>query len=128
DELVDLGSGLGRVLVLAHLLSGARAHGIELQTHLVERARATCTELRLPAVGFEQANAAEIELDGSVFFLYAPFNGDMLARVVQRLEVVARRRRITVGTVDLELHDVPWLVARPTARAALTLYASTQPA
>ncbi|MEO7095048.1 MAG: methyltransferase domain-containing protein, partial [Polyangiales bacterium] len=62
DELVDLGSGLGRVLVLAHLLSGARAHGIELQAHLVERARATCAELRLSAVGFEQANAADTRL------------------------------------------------------------------
>jgi SAM-dependent methyltransferase len=128
DALVDLGSGLGRVLILAHLLSGARAHGIELQQHLVDRARATCAELHLSAVTFEHANAADIELDGSVFFLYAPFNGEMLAQVVRHLEAVARRRRITVGALDLELHDVPWLVARPASRAALTLYTSAQPA
>jgi hypothetical protein len=127
DELVDLGSGLGRVLVLAHLISGAPARGIELQAHLVDRARATCAELHLPAVTFECANAADQALDGSVFFLYAPFNGDLLARVMRRLEAVARRRSITIATVDLELHDVPWLVSRPTSRASLTLYASTQP-
>jgi hypothetical protein len=128
DELVDLGAGLGRVLVLVHLLSGARTHGIEIQPHLVDRARATCAELRLWAVTIEQANAAEHALDGSVFFLYAPFNGEMLAQVVRRLEEVARRRRIIIGTVDLELHDTPWLVARPSSRAALTLYTSAQPA
>lgn len=128
DELVDLGAGLGRVVILAHLLSGARAHGIELQAHLVERARATCAALHLPAVTFACANAAETELAGSVFFLYAPCNGDMLARVVARLEAVARGHRIVIATVDLELHDVPWLVARPSTRAALTLYDSTQPA
>jgi SAM-dependent methyltransferase len=127
DELVDLGSGLGRVLVLAHLLSGAAAHGIELQPHLVEAARATCTELHLPAVTFTHGNAADLELDGSVFFLYAPFNGDMLARVVRRLEAVARRRRIIIATVDLELQDVPWLAARPSSRAALTLYTPRNP-
>src|SRR5271156_2286574 len=31
DHLVDLGSGLGRAAILAHLLSGARASGIEIQ-------------------------------------------------------------------------------------------------
>ncbi len=128
DELVDLGSGLGRVVILAHLLCGARAHGIELQSHLVEHARTAGADLRLPAVTFELANATDVELDGSVFFLYAPFNGDMLARVVRRLEAVAQRRRITIAAVDLELGDLPWLVARPSSRAALTLYQSTQPA
>ena len=124
DLLVDLGAGLGRVVILASLLSGARGHGIELQEHLVDRARIASDALALPHVTFEHANAAETALDGSVFFLYAPCNGDMLARLLHRLEVVARRRPITVATVDLEL-DVPWLVARPTSRTALTLY--TQP-
>lgn len=127
DNFVDLGAGLGRVQLLVHLLSGARAHGIELQPHLVERARLTCAALGLSAVTFDHANAAESELDGSVFFLYAPFNGDMLAQVTRRLETVARRRRIIVGTVDLELHDAPWLTARSSSRAALTLYDGPQP-
>ncbi|GAC1557670.1 MAG: hypothetical protein NVS3B10_17420 [Polyangiales bacterium] len=124
DALVDLGSGLGRALILAHLLSGARARGIEIQEHLVHSSRARCAELALGGVSFSHANAAECDLDGSVFFLYAPCNGNMLAQVLERLAAVARRRRIVVGTVGLELREVPWLVPRKTASVSLALYES----
>jgi precorrin-6B methylase 2 len=122
DQLVDVGSGLGRVVMLGHLLSGARAHGIEIQDHLVQRARAHAAALGLP-VTFEHANAAEIELDGSRFFLYAPCNGDMLTALLARIEAVAQRRRIVVAAVDLEL-DVSWLRARKTSSVSLMLYDS----
>ncbi|HEX3476195.1 MAG TPA: class I SAM-dependent methyltransferase [Kofleriaceae bacterium] len=125
DELVDLGAGLGRVVALVHLLSGARTRGIEIQAALVHRARARCAALGLTAVSFVHGDAADAELDGSMFFLYAPFGGDPLARVVRRLEAVARRRPIVVAAVALELPDVPWLAARSTSSAALTLYEST---
>ena len=122
DELVDLGAGLGRVVVLAHLLSGARTRGVEIQAPLVDRARARCAALGLTEISFVHGNAADAELDGSIFFLYAPFNGDLLARVVRRLEDVARRRPIVVAAVALELPDEPWLIARSTSSNALTLY------
>lgn len=122
DELVDLGSGLGRVAILVHLLSGARTCGIEIQAALVDRARATCAALGLTAVSFVHANAADCELDGSIFFLYAPFGGATLARVIGRLEDVARRRPIIVAAVALELPDASWLSARSTSSPALTLY------
>jgi SAM-dependent methyltransferase len=128
DELVDLGSGLGRVAILVHLLSGARTRGIEIQAALVDRARARCAALGLTAVSFVHGDAADAELDGSIFFLYAPFNGAVLARVVRRLEDVARRRPIVVAAVALELPDAPWLAARSTSSAALTLYESRCPA
>jgi hypothetical protein len=127
DELVDLGSGLGRVAMLAHLLSGARTSGVEIQAPLVDRARARCAALGLTAVSFVHGDAAEAALDGSVFFLYAPFNGDLLARVMRRVEDVARRWPIALAAVGLELGDVPWLVARATASTALTLYESRAP-
>jgi precorrin-6B methylase 2 len=123
DVLVDIGSGLGRVVMLAHLLSGAHARGIEIQPHLVERARAYSAALQLSRIAFTHADAASIELDGSVFFLYAPCNGELLARVLERLAAVAQRRRIVVAAVGLEL-DVPWLRARRTSSVALTLYDS----
>jgi SAM-dependent methyltransferase len=63
DELVDLGSGLGRVVILAHLLSGARASGVELQEPLVRGARARCAALGLAAVSFVHADAAEVALE-----------------------------------------------------------------
>lgn len=127
DHLVDLGSGLGRVLILAHLLSGARASGVEIQEHLVRSARARCAELALAAISFVHANAADAELDGSIFFLYAPFNGQMLTRVLRRLEHVARRRPIVLCAVGLEFRDVPWLVPRRTSSVSLTLYDSCVP-
>ncbi len=124
DHLVDLGSGLGRVVMLGHLLSNARATGIEIQDHLVHRARERCAALGLTSVAFHHANAAEIDLDGSVFFLYAPCNGEMLARVLDRVAEVARRRPIVVCTVGLELHDAPWLTARASSHVALNIYES----
>lgn len=123
DELVDIGSGLGRVVMLGHLLSGARARGIEIQPHLVERATARAAELALHDVTFTVGDASAMDLDGSVFFAYAPCNGAMLERVLERLAEVARRRPIIIATVGVEL-DVPWLRARPTSSVALTLYDS----
>jgi hypothetical protein len=124
DELVDLGAGLGRVAILGHLLSGARTLGIEIQPPLVESARACCAALGLDDVAFLQGDAAEMDLDGSVFFLYSPFNGAMLARVIDRLRAVARLRGITVCTVGMELPDIRWLVQRAPSHAsrALALY------
>jgi SAM-dependent methyltransferase len=127
DELVDLGSGLGRVLILAHLLTGARCLGIEIQAPLVQLARARCAALSLPAVSFVHANAADTDLDGSIFFLYAPFGGEMLAHVLYRLEDVARRRPIVVCAVNLELPDAPWLLPRQTSSLSLTIYDSQVP-
>lgn len=125
DELVDLGSGLGRVVMLAHLLSGASACGIEVQEPLVKCARACCAELALANVRFIHANAAERELDGSVFFLYAPFSGELLKRVLAQLQAVARRRTIVVCAVGLELPGERWLRRRESNSPALTLYDST---
>ena len=124
DELVDIGAGLGRAVILAHLLSGARARGVEIQAPLVHRARALCAGLALAAVSFVHADAADVALDGSVFLLYAPCNGAMLARVVSRIEDVARRRPIVVAAVGLELPDAAWLTARASSRVSLTLYDS----
>lgn len=124
DMLVDLGAGLGKVLVLAHLLTGVRAHGIELQLPLVERARAICASLGLPQITFAHADVSDVALEGSVFFLYSPFNGDLLTRVVARLQQAAERSPITVCTVGFELMDTRWLVARPSSIASLTVYDS----
>jgi SAM-dependent methyltransferase len=124
DDLVDLGSGLGRVVILAHLLSGAAAVGVEIQEPLVRKARRRSAELAL-GVSFVHANAAELVLDGSTFFLHAPFNGAMLTAVVRRVEAVARRRPIVVCTVGMELHGVPWLVSRgPSGSVSLATYDS----
>jgi len=127
DVFVDLGSGLGRVMILVHLLTGARAVGVEIQEPLVRGARALCAELALAGVSFVHADAVHAELDGSIFHLHAPFNGEMLATVLRRLEDVARRRPIVVCAVWLELHGVPWLKPRRASSGALTVYDSRAP-
>jgi hypothetical protein len=120
DVFVDLGAGLGRVVMLVHLLSGVRTVGIEIQPHLVEAARARSRALGID-VTFEQANVVDCELDGSVFFLYAPFNGALLARVLDKLHGLAMRRTFVVCAVDLELH-ADWLVPRASSHRAVALY------
>jgi SAM-dependent methyltransferase len=124
DTLVDLGSGLGRVAILVHLLGGARTSGIEIQEHLVRRARAVCEALGVPDVSFVHGDAAEAALDGSIFFLYAPFNGRMLTAVLRRIEDVARRRSIVVCTVGVELGGLAWLRPRESSSASVSLYDS----
>ena len=118
--LVDLGSGLGRVVILAHLLSGVRAHGIEIQESLVRAAASRARELDLGGVTFTHGDVTDerVPLAGSVFFLYAPFNGAMLARVVERLAAVAPRP--IVCAVDLEV-TLPWPASQRTS-AGLTIY------
>lgn len=123
ETFVDLGSGLGRVAILIHLLTGAPALGIELQEALVARSRAISAELGLDGVRFVHANAADLALVGTRFFLYAPCNGSMLERLLARLEQVARP--IVIGAVGLEL-DQPWLSPRP-GSATLNLYDTAQP-
>ncbi|MBX3162824.1 MAG: class I SAM-dependent methyltransferase [Deltaproteobacteria bacterium] len=126
DELVDLGSGLGRVVMLAHLLTGARVRGIEIQHHLAAMACERAADLGL-AIPFLHADATAIPLATradarrTVFFLYAPFNGEMLARALARLAEVARRRPIVVCTVGVAL-EASWLVARPSSCLALDVY------
>jgi SAM-dependent methyltransferase len=124
DDLVDLGSGLGRVVILAHLLTGVRARGVEIQAHLVRSARAAGEGLGIHGVSFVHADAAEAELDGSIFFLYSPFNGQALTAVLRRLEDVAARRAVVVCAVGLELHGLGWLHRRQSAHASLALYDS----
>lgn len=122
SEFVDLGSGLGRVAMLVHLLTGARTHGIELQAHLVQQARTLSAGLS--GVTFAVGDATEVELDGSVFFLYAPFSGDMLHRALARLHEVAQKRPIVIGAVGFEFQNVSWLQSRTTSVPTLTVYVS----
>jgi hypothetical protein len=128
DVFVDLGAGLGRPAVLAHLLSGARAVGVELQPHLVAEARGTASRLGLDGVTFLAGDAASGEIaeaeEGTVFFIYSSFNGATLTRVLRRLEGIATRRPIVLCAVDFEVHDQPWLRARASQGAELVFYDS----
>jgi SAM-dependent methyltransferase len=124
DVFVDLGAGLGRPALLAHLLSGARAVGVELQPHLVSHARTAAAGLGLDAVQFIAADASTGDIpDGTVYFIYASFNGAALARVLAGLERIAVQRPIVLCAVDFDVR-VPWLRERRSATPQLVFYDS----
>jgi SAM-dependent methyltransferase len=123
DVLIDLGAGLGKVAFLAHLLTGASARGIEIQSALVHRARDAADRLGVD-VRFTHADARDAEFDdGTVFFLYTPFTGPALVQVLERLREISARRAIVVCAlgIDLDRH-APWLVPRPSHSFWLTIY------
>jgi SAM-dependent methyltransferase len=128
DVVIDLGSGAGKVILLTRLLTGATARGVELQAPLVDRARRSARDLGID-VSFIEADArtADVE-DGTVFYLYTPFTGPVLAEVLVRLHAIATRRAIVLCALGVDLARLaPWLTPRPLDAFWLTLYDSVVP-
>jgi hypothetical protein len=112
DTLVDLGAGLGRVVLLTALFTDAAPHGIEFEPSYCEYAMRSATHLKVGAT-FVQADARTASLaEGTVFFMYTPFRGAMLQQVLSRLQVHAMGRSIrvcTYGPCTAEVARTPWL-------------------
>jgi hypothetical protein len=97
DTLVDLGSGLGHVPLLVSMLTGARGLGVEVEAAYVASAEECARRLRLSRVGFIRDDARGADLScGTVFYLYSPFTGSMLADVLGRLRDESMRRPIKI--------------------------------
>jgi hypothetical protein len=128
DVLVDLGAGLGKVVFLTHLLTGATARGIEIEPELVRRSHEAAARLAMN-VGLAQGDARTADLhDGTVFFLYLPFTGPVLAEVLGRLRDIASRRAIVVCALGVDLdREARWLARRPTDEFWLAIYDSVVP-
>jgi len=127
DVFVDIGSGLGRSAFLAHVLTGAACVGLEIQPALVKSATGRAAWLNLDRVRFIGGDAAEqirFMTIGTVFFLYCPFSGDRLDRVLGALEDLARTRPIRVCSVHLPQLDRPWLTPMPSTSEELQVYES----
>lgn len=113
DVFVDLGAGLGRALVLVHLLTGAHAIGVEIQAALAQRSRTHAAALGLPHIEILEADAADpipALHSGTVFFLYCPFSGARLVRALAHLETIAAHHPIRICCVDLPLPRCDWLI------------------
>ncbi|MFO0710495.1 MAG: hypothetical protein U0353_11685 [Sandaracinus sp.] len=120
---VDLGAGVGRAAMLVHLLTGARAIGVEVQPELVAHADATLARLQLGGISMRCADVRSVALEGDVFFLYAPFSGAILDEVTRVLAALGARRPIEVITVDLELALDPACVLDVAGSGRVTRYA-----
>ena len=100
DVLIDLGSGLGHVPLLAGICTGARCVGIEWQASYVDSARRCAEALNLTNVAFLRSDARAADLSqGTVFYLYTPFTGTMLGAVLAMLRREATMREIRIGTL-----------------------------
>jgi hypothetical protein len=100
DVLIDLGSGLGQLCIVASILTGAQALGIEPERAYVQSARECARNLRLDSVTFLQADAREADLSsGTVFHLFTPFTGSILRTMLNRLEQESENRPITICTL-----------------------------
>jgi hypothetical protein len=99
DLFFDIGSGLGQVVLLVHLISGARARGIEYEPAYCAYASAMVSRLRLTDTDFINADAREVDYsEGTVFFLYTPFEGNMLRDVLRLLRTTSRGRVVRIFT------------------------------
>ena len=99
DVFYDLGSGLGQVPILVNLLSGATARGIEFEPAYCAYARGCAVEFNLPRVEFINVDARKADFsDGTVFFMYTPFEGRILQEVLEKLRGESRRKMIRLFT------------------------------
>jgi hypothetical protein len=113
DVFYDLGSGLGRVVLLVGLLTDSRAKGIEFEPAYYAYAQQRAHNLRLSRVTFYNVDARAADYtDGSVFFLYTPFTGCLLQTVLAKLQHEALSRPITLaayGACTREVMSQRWL-------------------
>ncbi|MCU0491214.1 MAG: class I SAM-dependent methyltransferase [Chloroflexaceae bacterium] len=109
----DLGSGLGHVPMLVHLLTEMPTRGVEWEPAYWAYAQRCAAELNLQGVTFITADARSADYnDGTIFFLYTPFEGWMLQEVLRRLRREADSRPIwlaSYGPCSATLARQPWL-------------------
>jgi hypothetical protein len=113
DVLVDLGSGLGHVPLLAAIYSKAHCVGIELEPAYVACAQRCAQALHLSRASFIQQDVQTADFSsGTVFYLYTPFTGATLRAVLDRLAREAARRPIrlcTLGPCTATIAREAWL-------------------
>jgi hypothetical protein len=113
DVFYDIGSGLGHVPILINLLSGIIAKGVEFEPAYCDYAAASVAEFNLSDVQFINTDAREADhSDGTVFFMYTPFEGKMLEDILEQLRVVSETRSIklfTYGPCTFEVARQDWL-------------------
>lgn len=99
--LVDLGCGKGRVLLIASEFGFREVRGIELSPVLCDIAKKNCSNYKdrtgtKTSFQIIQSDVLDYEFkdDEEIFFMFNPFNGEVLRDVLQRItESFLRRKR-----------------------------------
>jgi hypothetical protein len=115
EVFCDVGSGLGQIPILAHLLTGAKAVGIEREPAYADYARACASDLGLSGVEFRATDAREADYAPfDVLFFFTPFRGPLLAEVLERVRRQGREglRMFAFGPCVAELAGREWLSPR----------------
>ena len=113
DVFFDLGAGLGQAAILVNLLAEIKVKGVEFEPVFCDYARDCAAALNLSNVTFINADARKAGYsDGTIFFMYTPFKGEMLQEVlaVLRKESLLRKIKIvTYGPCTTEVALQTWL-------------------
>lgn len=125
DVFLDYGCGKGRAIIMAAQYPFRRVVGVEIALPLAEAAR---RNLRIVSkklacerieVHCESADRMEVPPDVSVVYLYNPFHGSVLGRVLANLRAsleASPRRMCVIYNNPTHFkkisHQYPWLVAR----------------
>ena len=113
DVFFDLGSGLGQAAILVNLLAGIKTTGVEIEPNFCQYARDCAEDLNLSNITFINGDARSTDYsEGTVFFMYTPFNGQILEDVLEilRKESLMRNIRIiTYGPCTLQFGLQTWL-------------------
>jgi hypothetical protein len=115
DVFVDLGSGLGHVPILVSMMTGAQSLGVEVQAAYVASAQKCAESLRLSRVQFIAQDARDADLSrGTIFYLYSPFKGSILADVLTALRRESMNRPVKIcslGPCTRIVSNERWLKA-----------------
>lgn len=117
DVFFDLGSGLGQVAILVNLLAGVTVKGVEFEPAFCDYARDCAAELNLPNVTFINVDARKADYsEGTVFFMFTPFKGEIMEEVLAILRNESLRRKIkiiTYGPCTVQVALQSWLHSAP---------------
>ncbi len=113
DVFFDVGAGLGQVVILVNLLAGIPCTGIEFEPAFCTYAADCAKDLHLTHVRFMNMDARKADYsEGTVFFMFTPFRGEILLDVLELLkkESVDRKIKIiTYGPCTEEVARQSWL-------------------
>jgi len=98
---------------LLNLLTGVTAKGVEFEPAFCKYAEDCVGELNLNKVEFINADARQANYSqGTIFFMYTPFNGEIMQEVLTALKQESLKRKIkiiTYGPCTAEVGLQSWL-------------------